>query len=67
MQKLLVVSRLLLPSPNNLILQASADLQMPQNYSEQPVSKTIQITGTAENCSMWQTDQLAVCGTDFGV
>jgi hypothetical protein len=52
MQKLMVVSWLLLPSPNNSIRQASADIQMLQNYSEQPVSKTIQITGTAENCIM---------------
>jgi hypothetical protein len=41
MQKLMAVSRLLLLGPNNSIPQASADLRMPQNYSEQPVPKTI--------------------------
>jgi hypothetical protein len=39
---------------------------MSQNYSEQPVSKSIQITGTAENYSIGQTSQLAVCVTEFG-
>jgi len=47
MQKLMVVSTLLLLCPNNLIFLASADLHMLENYSEEPVSKTIQITGKA--------------------
>jgi hypothetical protein len=42
-------------------------LMVLQNYSEQPVSKSIQITGTAGNYSMRQTSQLRVCGTDFGI
>jgi len=67
MQKLMVVNRLLLVGPNNSIPQASADLRMPQSYSEQPVPKTIQITGTAEKYSMRQTFQLTVCGTNFGI
>ena len=34
-------------SPNNVISSASADLQMLQNYTEQPASETIQMTVTA--------------------
>jgi hypothetical protein len=44
MQKLMVVSRFLLTSPNNSISLVSADFCMPQNCLEQTVSKTIQIT-----------------------
>jgi len=47
MQKLMVVSMLLLLCPNNLISLESSDIHVPQNYSEQLVSKTIQITGKA--------------------
>jgi len=46
MQKLMVVSTLLLLCPNNLISLASSDICVPQNYLVQLVSKTIQITGT---------------------
>jgi len=47
MQNLMVVSTLLLLCPNNLLSLASAYMCMIHNYSEQPVSKSMQITSKA--------------------